>query len=84
MIHLLLPESVLFVFIIMTNKDLEAKIYEFGHIMYRLGRMETDGRDSTKEYNKMTKLKEDLMKEFDGHFNSSKLDRKAAQTLGLV
>lgn len=84
MIHLLLPKSVLLVFITMTNKDLEAKIYEFGHAMYRLGRMETDGRDSTKEYNKMTKLKEDLMKEFDGHFNSSKLDRKAAQTLGLV
>lgn len=68
----------------MTNKDLEAKIYEFGQVMYRLGRMETDGKDSTKEYNKMTKIREELTKEFDSHFNSSKLDRKAAQTLGLV
>lgn len=84
MIHLLLPKSVLFVFITMTNKDLEAKIYEFGHTMYRLGRMETDGKDSTKEYNKMTKLKEELVKDFDSYFKSSKLDRKAAQTLGLV
>jgi len=68
----------------MENKTLEEKIYEFGQVMYRLGRMETDGKDSTKEYNKMSKMREDLTKEFDGHFNSSKLDRKAAQTLGLV
>jgi hypothetical protein len=84
MIHLLLPKIVLFIFIIMTNKDLEAKIYEFGQVMYRLGRMETDGKDSTKEYNKMTKVREDLTKEFDGYFNSSKLDRKTAKTLGLI
>jgi len=81
---LLLPKNVLLLFITMNNKDLEAKIYEFGQIMYRLGRMETDGKDTTKEYNKMVKSREELTKEFDGHFNSSKLDRKAAQTLGLI
>jgi hypothetical protein len=70
--------------ITMNNKDLEAKIYEFGQVMYRLGRMETDGKDTTKEYNKMVKSREELTKEFDGYFNSSKLDRKAAQTLGLI
>lgn len=68
----------------MTNKELEEKIYEFGNTMYRLGRMETDGKESSKEYNKMTKVREDLTKEFDGYFNSSKLDRKTAKTLGLI
>jgi hypothetical protein len=84
MIHLLLPKNMLLLFITMTNKDLEAKIYEFGQVMYRLGRMETDGKDTTKEYNKMVKSREELTKEFDFHFNSSKLDRKITQTLGLI
>ncbi len=81
---MLLPKNMLLLFITMTNKDLEAKIYEFGQVMYRLGRMETDGKDTTKEYNKMVKSREELTKEFDFHFNSSKLDRKITQTLGLI
>lgn len=36
--------------------------------MYRLGRMETDGNSSTKEYNNMTKRKEELAKKFDEFF----------------
>jgi hypothetical protein len=56
----------------MTNKELEEKIYEFGQVLYKLGRMETDGKDSTKDYNKMTKLREDLTKEFDKHFKAIK------------
>lgn len=56
----------------MTNKELEEKIYEFGHILYKLGRMETDGKDTTKDYNKMIKLREDLTKEFDKHFKGIK------------
>lgn len=68
----------------MQNKLLEEKIYEFGQTMYRLGRMETDGKDTTKEYNKMVKLREELTKEFDEHFNSPKLNKKLAQNLGLV
>ena len=68
----------------MTNKELEEKIYEFGNTMYRLGRMETDDKESSKEYNKMHKLKEDLIKQFDNYFKTSKLDRKAAQSLSLI
>ena len=68
----------------MTNNDIEEKIYEFGHVMYRLGRMETDGKDSTKEYNKFCKMREDLTKEFIEHFKTSKINKKAAQSLGIV
>lgn len=67
----------------MDNKTLEEKIYEFGQIMYRLGRMETDDKESTKEYNKFCKMREDITKEFDLHFKSSKLDKKLAKTLEL-
>lgn len=65
----------------MNNKDLEEKIYEFGHIMYRLGRMETDDKASTKEYNKACKDKEELMVMFDDHFKSS---IKVAKSLNIV
>jgi len=68
----------------MTNKDLEAKIYEFGQILYRLGRMETDDKASTKDYNKLCKQREDLTKEFDEHFKSPTMNRKLATTMGLV
>jgi len=53
------------------HQDLEEKIYEFGHTMYRLGRLETDGRESQKEYNQLTKKKEELTKYFDEFFKSS-------------
>jgi hypothetical protein len=42
----------------MSNKEFEEYIYEYGHVMYRIGRMETDDNSSTKEYNNMTKKKE--------------------------
>lgn len=71
-------------FITMTNNDLEAKIYEFGQVMYRLGRMETDEKASTKEYNKLCKEREDLTKEFDEHFKSPNMNRKLAGVMGLV
>ena len=46
-----------------TNKEFEDIVYEYGHTMYRIGRMETDGLDSSnKEYNKMDKRKEELRK----------------------
>ena len=45
------------------NKELESIIFEYGHVMYRLGRMETDGLDSTqKEYTKTLRRKEELLK----------------------
>ena len=55
----------------MDNKSIEEKIYEYGHVMYRLGRMETDANESTKEYNKFLNMKEKLVKEFDEHFKNS-------------
>jgi len=55
----------------MNKKELEELIYDFGHVMYRLGRMETDENSSTKEYNAMTKKKEELTKKFDEFFKTS-------------
>lgn len=55
---------------------LEENIYDFGHVCYRLGRMETDGNSSTKEYNKISKQKEDLMKFFDDYFSALKKTSK--------
>jgi hypothetical protein len=68
----------------MTNKELEEKIYEFGQIMYRLGRMETDDKASTKEYNKFCKDREDLTKEFDEYFKTPSINKKLASSMGLV
>lgn len=56
--------------------DLEELIYEFGHVSYKLGRYETDGKDSSKEYNKMDKRKEELKKIFDDYFASAKVSSK--------
>jgi len=53
------------------NKEFENSIYEYGNIMYKIGRMETDGKDSSKEYNKLIKEKEMLVKIFDQHFGTS-------------
>jgi hypothetical protein len=68
----------------MTNKELEEKIYEFGQIMYRLGRMETDEKSSTKEYNKFCKDREDLTKKFDEYFKTPSMNKKLASSMGLV
>lgn len=54
----------------MNNKDIEELIYEYGHVMYRLGRMETDGNSSTKEYNKFCDMRDKIKRQFDEHFNS--------------
>lgn len=43
------------------SSEFQDIIFEFGNVMYRLGRMETDGLDSSeKEYTKMSKRKEEL------------------------
>lgn len=68
----------------MNNNTLEEKIYEFGQVMYRLGRMETDDKESTKEYNKFCKMREELTKEFNEYFKTSKINKKAAHTLGII
>ena len=44
-----------------SSSELQNIIFEFGNVMYRLGRMETDGLDSSeKEYTKMSKRKDEL------------------------
>lgn len=65
----------------MTTNQLEEIIYEYGHVMYRLGRMETDDKASTKEYNKFLAQKEKIVEEFKQYFKTSS---KAAKTLGIV
>jgi hypothetical protein len=65
----------------MTNKEFEEKIYEFGNIMYRIGRMETDDKAGMKEYNKLIKQKEEYMEIFNSYFKSS---IKVAKSLGVV
>lgn len=52
--------------------DFEETVYQYGHVMYRLGRMETDGQDTGKEYNKKLKEKEELVKLLDEFFKKSK------------
>lgn len=42
--------------------NMEEVVYEFGNVQYRIGRLETDGRDSEKEYNRLVKRKEELGK----------------------
>ena len=64
----------------MTNKALEEAIYEFGAVMYQIGRYETDGKDTNKEYNKLVKQKETLKELFEDHFNSN---NKIGKTLSL-
>jgi len=64
----------------MTNKALEEAIYEFGAVMYQIGRYETDGKDTTKEYNKLIKQKESLKELFEDHFQSN---TKVAKSLNL-
>ena len=53
-----------------SNKELEEQIYEFGSVMYKLGRLETDGKETLKEYNQCCKKREELTKGFDELFKS--------------
>lgn len=56
---------------VMSDKKLEELIYEFGQIMYRLGRLETDGKQSQKEYNQTVKKREELTEIFDEFFGTT-------------
>lgn len=53
-----------------SKNDIEEVVYEYGRVMYRLGRLETDGRESDKEYDKCLKLKEKLVKIIDEFFKN--------------
>lgn len=48
-------------------------IFEYGHVMYRLGRLETDEKETTKEYNKLLKQKEELTKQIGEFFQKLKI-----------
>jgi hypothetical protein len=48
--------------------------------MYQIGRYETDGKDTTKEYNKLVKQKENLKELFEDHFQSN---NKVGKSLSL-
>lgn len=65
----------------MTTKEFEELVYEYGHVMYKLGRMETDEKQSMKEYNKLINQKEKIVEKFKEYFKSS---NKVAKTLGVV
>jgi len=54
-----------------SNKELENTIYEFGQVMYKIGRLETDGKQTQKEYIQYTKKREELTKKFDEFFNTT-------------
>jgi hypothetical protein len=54
-----------------TKIDIEEAVYEFGQVMYKIGRFETDGKDTDKEYNKLLKRKKELTEIFDEFFNSN-------------
>jgi len=54
-----------------SNKELENTIYEFGQVMYKLGRLETDGKESQKDYNQYVKKREELTKKFDEFFHKN-------------
>lgn len=60
----------------MTNNELEELIYEYGHLQYRLGRMETDERSSSKEYNKTLAEKDKIVEKFNVYFKVSKKTMK--------
>jgi hypothetical protein len=52
------------------KSNIEELIFEFANIMYKLGRLETDEKSSTKEYNQYYKKKEELTKIISEFFKS--------------
>jgi DNA repair ATPase RecN len=64
----------------MTNKKLEEMIYDYGETLKHIGRCETDGKTSLKEYNKLVDHKEKLVEQFNEHFHNNS---KMAQTLNI-
>jgi len=53
----------------MINEEL---IFEFGNVMYKIGRLETDDKKSTKEYNQYCKKREELTKKISEFFKNLK------------
>lgn len=64
----------------MTNKELEELIYEYGETLKHIGRCETDGKTSMKEYSRLVALKEKIVQKFDSYFKG---DTKIRKTLGV-
>jgi hypothetical protein len=59
--------------------DIEEAVYEFGQVMYKIGRFETDGKDTNKEYNKLLKKfgYENHPMEIEARETEKKWNRKA-------
>lgn len=54
----------------MHKDELENLIYEYGHLQYKLGRMETDEKIGMKEYTKISDKKDQILKEISLYFKS--------------
>lgn len=54
----------------MHKDELENLIYEYGHLQYKLGRMETDEKIGMKEYTKISDKKDQILKEISSYFKS--------------
>lgn len=42
------------------KENIEEVIFEYGNVQYKIGRLETDGKETEKDYNKLVKRKEKL------------------------
>lgn len=65
----------------MNTNELEDLVYEYGHVMYRIGRMETDEKQTIKEYTKLVTQKEKIVEQFKTYFKPA---NKLSKTLGFV
>ena len=64
----------------MNPKDFEEIVYEYAHIMYKLGRAETDEKTGMKEYKKLASRKEELLETLKEHF---KTNSRISKTLNI-
>jgi hypothetical protein len=59
----------------MNHETIEELVYEYGHLQYKLGRMETNEQSSMKEYTKTTDQKEKILKQISDYFKQANLKR---------
>lgn len=65
----------------LNQKELEELVYEYGHVMYQIGRAETDEKTKTKDYDKLISKKEKIIEVFNNYFKSN---LRIAKTLHLT
>lgn len=59
----------------MDLKDLEELVYDYGHLQYRIGRMETDDKTGTKEYAKIFDQKDKILNQIGEFFKTKQQKR---------